>query len=324
VAGLKKIYPLIWILIILMTACAPAVQSASPLKTAEFNVTQQTAEMQGTGLPEVVTTNTPLLPSTATATPEVTATVAVTATEDTRPLPEDWKEWPVMPEITNRVYEIYALGQELGNDPHRFSKIGDCHSVKEAFMGLFDKPGWYKLRDGREHLQESIDWFNGSFDRDGYSVKGGYNAAAVLSPLWADPQTCLPGENPVECEVRVNKPAFAFISLEVWWQGRTAEQYEIYMHTIIDYLLEHGVVPILATKADNVEGDYSLNLTTAKLAYDYNLPLWNFWKAAQELPNHGMDPTRDDGFHISYAAWTVRSFTALETLDNLWQQVNEN
>jgi hypothetical protein len=36
-----------------------------------------------------------------------------------------------------------------------------------------------------------------------------------------------------------------------------------------------------------------------------------------------MDPARNDGFHISYQAWTVRSFTALETLDYLWRQVNE-
>ena len=284
-----------------MTACAPAVQSASPSETAGQAVSQKTVAPQDSVFPSAIPTNTPLMPPTQTPTPEVTATAVVTPTEDTRPLPEDWKEWPVVPEITSRVYEIYALGQELGNDPHSFSKIGDCHSVREAFMGLFDKPGWYKLRDGREHLQDSIDWFSGSFDRNGYSVKGGYNAAAVLSPIWADPQTCLPGENPVECEVRVHKPVFAFISLEVWWQGRTAEQYETYMRTIIDYLLEHGVVPILATKADNVEGDYSLNLTSAKLAYDYNLPLWNFWKAAQELPNHGMDPVRNDGFHISYA-----------------------
>jgi hypothetical protein len=319
VADLKKHFFWLLILLMIITACAPAVQSASPTDN-----NSQTDAQESTVIPQESPTNTPLLPATVTATPEATATIPVTPTEDSRPKPEDWKEWPVVPEITSRVYEIYAKGQELGNDPHSFSKIGDCHSVREAFMGLFDKPGWYKLTEEREHLQESIDWFSGSFDRNGYSVKGGYNAAAVLSPLWADPQACLPGENPVECEVRVHKPVFAFISLEVWWQGRTPEQYEVYMRTIIDYLIEHGVVPILATKADNVEGDYSLNLTTAKLAYDYNLPLWNFWKAAQELPNRGMDPVRNDGFHISYAAWTVRSFTALETLDNLWQQVNEN
>lgn len=244
-------------------------------------------------------------------------------TPDVRLLPEKWQEWPIIPEPTSRVFEIYQTGVEMGNDPHHFSKIGDCHSVKAAFMGLFDKEGWYKLEDDTADLQATIEWFSGSFDRDGQGVKGGYNAAAVLSPLWADPAACLPGETPVQCEVRVHQPTFAIISLEVWWDGRTPERYEAYMREILDYLIEHGVVPILATKADNVEGDHSLNYTTAKLAYEYNLPLWNFWLAAQGLPNHGMDMQRNDGFHISYEAWTTRSYTALMTLDRLWRSVNE-
>lgn len=267
-------------------------------------------------------TATPFIPSTTVPSPTVTATF--TSTPDTRPLPEDWKKWPVVPEPTSRVYEIYQKGIELGNDPHQFSKIGDCQNVKQAFMGLFDKPGWYILRDENANLQPVIDWFAGSFDRDGYAVKGGFNAASVLNPIWADQSVCEPNENPVECELRVHKPTFAFVSMELWWSGRTTEKYEEYMRQILDTLIENGVVPILATKADNVEGDFSLNLTTAKLAYEYNLPLWNFWAEAQTLPNKGMDPQRNDGFHISYQAWTVRSFSALRTLDVMWRSVQQN
>ena len=310
----------------MITSCTPAAQSAGLDGVVSPELQQTTISIEGSN--PVVTNSLPVdnrptvAIATATATPTESPTPQATATADNRLAPEKWQEWPVTPDITSRVFEIYTLGQQLGNDPHSFTKIGDCHSIQEAFMGLFDHPGWYKLVNGREHLQESIDWFSGSFDRDGYAVKGGYNAAAVLSPIWADPQTCLPGENPVQCEVRVHKPTFAFISLEVWWDGRTAEHYEAYMRTIIEYLMEHGVVPILATKADNIEGDHSLNLTTAKLAYEYNLPLWNFWRAVQVLPNRGMDAERNDGFHISYEAWTTRSFTALESLDNLWGKVN--
>jgi hypothetical protein len=39
------------------------------------------------------------------------------------------------------------------------------------------------------------------------------------------------------------------------------------------------------------------------------------------LPNKGMDPYRNDGFHIRYEAWTERSFTALRTLDVMWKSV---
>lgn len=306
-----------WLLILAFTlaACNPVAQSSY---STETSLPIETIAVKPS-LTVIPVTDTPLLPATDIP---ATATASPTSTPDTRLLPEKWMEWPVVPEPTGRVAEIYALGQSLGNDPHHFSKIGDCQNVRDAFMGLFDKPGWYKLREGREHLQATIDWFNGSFNRDGMAVKGGYNAAAVLSPMWADPQVCEPGENPVECELRTYKPSFAIVSLEYWWQGRTTEKYESYMRTIIETLIEHGVVPILATKADNIEGDNSLNLMTAKLAYEYDIPLWNFWRSAQALPNKGMDPERNDGFHISYFAWTDRSFTALETLDKMWVYVN--
>jgi hypothetical protein len=95
------------------------------------------------------------------------------------------------------------------------------------------------------------------------------------------------------------------------------------MHKIIDYSIAHGAVPILSTKADNVEGGNSLNLATAKLAYEYDLPLWNFWRSVQLLPHHGMDPVRNDGFHISEdLAWPVRSLTALQALDSVWRGVS--
>jgi hypothetical protein len=277
------------------------------------------APVQSSSTPAAVLTRTPLQPNTAVPSPS--PTFSPSATPDLRLPPEEWMDWPVVPEPTNRVYEIYQKGIELGADPNQFSKIGDCHNVKEAFMGLFDKPGWYKLRDENANLQPVIDWFNGSFNRDGYAVQGGFNAAAVLNPTWADQEFCHPDESPIACEVRIHNPSFAIISLELSWLGRTPERYEDYMRQILDYLIADGVVPILATKADNLEGDHSLNYITAKLAYEYDLPLWNFWRAAQELPNQGMDPYRDDGFHISYEAWTERSFTALRTLDVMWKSV---
>ena len=212
----------------------------------------------------------------------------------------------------------------MGNDPRAFSKIGDCQSIKEAFMGYFDIPTRYTLGDDTAYLKETIDNFSGHFNTDGEAVRGGFNAAAVLSPLWADPKVCLAGENPLECELRITKPGIVFVSLEVWWDGRTPEQYEALMRRIIDTLIAHGAVPILATKADNVEGNHSLNLATARLADEYDLPLWNFWAAVQPLPNHGMDPERADGFHIATEAWGARSFTALQALDSIWRGLRDS
>jgi len=242
-----------------------------------------------------------------------------TATVETRLPPERWQEWPIVPTVTAHAVEIYRKGQTMGLDPHAFSKVGDCQSVKAAFMGYFDIPERYSLGNDYAYLQKTIDNFAGHFDTDGEAVRGGFNAAAVLSPLWADPKACLAGEDPLDCELRITKPIIVMVSLEVWWNGRTPQAYEVLMRRILDTIIAHGAVPILATKADNVEGDNSLNLTTAKLASEYDLPLWNFWAAVQPLPAHGMDMKRNDGFHISEEAWTTRSFTGLETLDSVWR-----
>jgi len=244
-----------------------------------------------------------------------------TATTAKRLPPEDWRDWPIVPTVTARAIEIYRNGQTMGLDPHAFSKVGDCQSVKAAFMGYFDIPDRYSLGSHYAYLQQTINNFAGHFNTDGQAVRGGFNAAAVLSPLWADPKACLAGEDPLDCELRITKPIIVIVSLEVWWNGRTPQAYEALMRRILDTIIAHGAVPILATKADNVEGDNSLNLTTAKLASEYDLPLWNFWAAVQPLPAHGMDTKRNDGFHISTDAWSTRSFTGLEALDSVWKEL---
>ena len=190
-----------------------------------------------------------------------------------------------------------------------------------AFLGIYAQPGVYGLPKGQEYLQDTIDWFAGSWDRESQAVRGGFNVASVLSAFLADPKACQAGETPLDCEFRLHRPSIVLISMETGFEGRTAAVYEKYMRKIIEYVLAHGAAPILATKADDFEGDQSINLTTAKLALEYDLPLWNFWLAVQPLPDHGMDMVRNDRFHISVEAWNVRSFTGLEALDSVWRGV---
>lgn len=292
------------LLVLLLTACGGAATSTPVIGTSAVTPTAELAP-----------------PPTSIIAP--TLAPNPTATLDTRLPPEQWQEWPVVPSVTKQAIEIYQAGLALDNNPRAFSKVGDCQNVKAAFMGFFDLPDRYNLGTDYQYFQETIDNFSGYFNTDGQAVKGGFNAAAVLSPLWANPEICQPGENPLECELRVTKPSIVFISFEVWWDGRTPEIYEKYMRQVIGTVIAHGAVPILATKGDNVEGDHSINLTTARLAYEYDLPLWNFWLAVQPLPNHGMDPVRNDGFHISTDGWNVRSFTGLQALDSIWRGVRD-
>jgi len=306
---MKKIFGLLLIFSLLSSCATPAINLWAA-------VPQTSQAMPLSATPTVPIAPPPETIVAPTMVPDPTETSAIS---ETRLPPEQWKKWPIVPAVTARAIEIYRNGQAMGLDPHAFSKVGDCQSVKAAFMGYFDIPERYSLGNDYAYLQKTIDNFSGHFNTDGQAVRGGFNAAAVLSPLWADPKACLAGEDPLDCELRINKPIIVIVSLEVWWNGRTPQAYSALMHKILDDIIAHGAVPILATKADNVEGDNSLNLTTAKLASEYDLPLWNFWAAVQPLPAHGMDLKRNDGFHISTDAWTVRSFTGLEALDSVWR-----
>ena len=96
--------------------------------------------------------------------------------------------------------------------------------------------------------------------------------------------------------------------------GASAVRYGEYLRQIVDIIIQAGALPVLSTKADNVEGDHSINRVTAEVAYEYDIPLFNFWLAADYLPNHGLDPERENVYLIP-DAWDERSFTALRTLD---------
>lgn len=293
---------LLILLSVLLSACQPAVAAQFPQNT--------------NAVPAAAT----VLPPTETAaapTPTLEPTLEPTAspTPDLRLDPEDWMNWPVVPEFSPHVHEIYKKGLELGNSPTAFSKIGDCQMINEAFFGIYALEGRYGFPDGYAYLQDTIDYYAGMFGRISTAVSPGFTAPSILSPLWADPSLCEQGESPLECEIRRNKPSVVLIGLEFWFKGRSPESYSQYVRQIVEYAIDHGVVPIVITKVDNVEGDNSINRATAQIAYDYDIPLWNFWRAAQDLPDQGMDIERNDGFHISVAAWNERSFTGLQVLD---------
>jgi hypothetical protein len=259
------------------------------------------------------------LPATESLPPTVTATPRP-------PLEEGaWMTMPAVPvTVSDAMRAVYRRGLELGNDPTHFSVIGDCQNVSSYFMAVFEKPGEFSLGEQYAYLQPTIDYYQGSFSRKSLAVKGGFNVAAILSPLRADPKSCNPNESPLDCELRTWKPSVVFVSMETWWSEKPEQEYDKYMRRVIERILETGAVPIIATKADNLEGNHGINATIAQIGYDYDLPLWNFWAAVQPLPNHGLS---SDHFHLTFArnffddpvrmksAWPWRNLTALQTLD---------
>jgi hypothetical protein len=246
--------------------------------------------------------------------------------------PERWKDWPVVPVVSQRARQIYQAGQALGNLPTHFSKIGDCQNIRQYFLGIYDDPTTYGLGRENEYLIPTISYFAGSWNRVSEAVRSGFNVASVLTAINANPKTCLAGETPLDCEFRSWKPSIVLISMETWTKNRPTDAYEGYLRQIVDYAISKGAVPILATKADNLEADFSINKTIARIAAEYDIPLWNFWRSADTLPYHGLT---EDAFHLTNGpnffnnptnmekAWPVRNLTALKVLDAVHRAVSK-
>jgi hypothetical protein len=252
--------------------------------------------------------------------------------------PDAWKSMPVAPlSVSERVAEVYQRGLALGRDPNRFSKIGDCQNITPYFLSAFDDPSKYRLGDQYAYLQLTIDHFIGSWSRKSVATHGGFNAATVLNPIWTliiRPDVCEKGESPAACELRVNNPSFAIISMEEDWSG-DMQKYDLRMRELVEYVLSQDVIPIIATRAELPNSKISINAIVTKIAYDYDIPLWNFGASVIPLPNQGLSA---DGFHLTPGTvegnyyfddpvrmkfgWTWRNLTALLAIDAVYRSLN--
>ena len=260
--------------------------------------------------------------------PTVDLTVPAATSDDTA----DWHSLPVVPTISDAVRQIYQLGLKMHNNPRVFSKVGDCETSSGFFLNDFDLGNKAYDLGSFQDLQPAIDYFAGSFGRTSLAAGAGYTASSVLTVVMADPKQCEPGEIPLACEYRHNHPSFVLVMFGTNDAVNSRASFELYMRKIIDYSIRDGIVPVLATKADNLEGDNSINALIARLAAEYDLPLWNFWAAVHSLPDHGLQA---DGVHLTYfpthfddaQAWNyafpLRNLTALQVLNAIWKGVTQ-
>lgn len=238
----------------------------------------------------------------------------------------DW-----VPAIAPKWRTMAALAASRGRDPRVFTVAGDSnseywwmmHPVARGEFGYATQP----------QLRAVAARYAPSFARDGLAARGGNRAAGMFVPDLADAVVCKPGEGVFECELRVSKASIVFIQLGTGdrfaWQA-----YEANMRRMIDYALKQGVVPVLATKADDLEEwqggaphDH-MNTVVRRLAKEYGLPLIDFWAATRnlpvvpnpELPNR---PFTKNGlldewgyyFHLSPEAKRLRTLSLLWTLE---------
>ena len=305
-----------------LSACAPTATTTPATLPVEATATLEITT------PSVATT----LPATETPAKTESATAAPTAYDPN--VADSWKQLPVIPEtISDKMRAVYQTGQNGGGlDAHAFSKIGDCETSSDYFLKPFDlASSGYNLGDYAD-LQETLDQFKGSFAWSSLAAQPGFSVSSVFSSLWSDADVCHANEWPIDCEIRVHQPAFALVMFGTNDIKNTRPTFEKNLQALVEKLLKNNVVPILATKADDLEGDESINAIIAHVAYENDVPLWNYWRAVQDLPGHGLN---EDQTHLTYAApdfndpqamqsgWPWRNLTALQALDAVWRGVTK-
>ncbi len=247
------------------------------------------------------------------------ASTVETQTETETPIPDEWMELPVLPDPDESIREIYERGMSLGNDPNAFSIFGDCQTRPAEFFGVFETDPLV-LESLTAELRETVEHFNGSFNRESPTSQDGATPGALLWDQWHRGEYgCAFSETPVECELRIHRPSFVIIQIGTHFESRNTE----YLRKIITQLIDAGVVPILATKADNRELDDRINRDMATLADEFNVPLWNFWASLSDLPDRGlfiMDGREEQGaVYLNDEAQEIHRITGLEALNIVWR-----
>jgi hypothetical protein len=222
-----------------------------------------------------------------------------------------------IPAITPRQRAIWQNSVQAGKDLNTFTVVGDCNSQPPVYLqrlasGQFDA----STLDAR--LQAIVQRFSPSFGRISLAAQGGFGAGAMMDPTWADGALCDKTMGPFACELWVSRASVVFISLG------TQEQYEWKdfeqnYRPMIEHALQKGVLPVLVTKADDIEtasdapSSY-INDIVRRLAKEYDVPLFDFWAATRDLPNGGLIDEGDKDFHQSYAGMDRRILGTLQTL----------
>jgi len=265
-------------------------------------------------------------PASATSAPGLKPTLPPIYTVNRLPI----ETFIVMPDaVKQRVQEIYAKGRILGRNPRAFSKLGDSTILWPHLLAVFDTKK-FNL-GGYAYLAPSVDFFAGSFSRDGAATRKAFHSWSAFDPMWADKSVCQPNEAPLACELRLNNPGVVIIRLGANDSG-SIKLFDQDLSKIITFCVESGVIPVIGTKPDRFEGpDNVFNEQMRKIAAEYNVPLWDYDLVAETVPGRGLDEDKVHMYPASSHDYTLpktfesgdamHSLTALMMLDALRTEV---
>jgi hypothetical protein len=225
----------------------------------------------------------------------------------------------VLPVITSAHKQVYRNSVAAGKDLKMFAVVGDCNSQPSVYVRRV-ATGEFDLAAQPASLRETAGLFSQSFSRVSLAAGGGFTAAALNDPVWADGALCGTTQTPFECEVWVSRSSVVFIQIG------TGDQYawrdfERNLRPLIQHALSKSVLPVLLTKADDLESrdggapPQFINDVVRRVAREYGVPLIDFWLATRALPNNGLLDEGDLDFHLSPAGMDLHIRLTLEVLD---------
>jgi lysophospholipase L1-like esterase len=253
---------------------------------------------------------------------------------------------PVLPQIdvTMKAHlrAVVAAGQQGGMREEVFAKAGDSITANPSFLiplgaATYD-PGNPAVAGAFTTLAGTVNFFRAT-EVDATSTS--FNrASAAAFPGWVSAQV----NATLSTEIDAIHPGIVLIMIGTndAATGTDLTAYRAILESITNTALSRGVIPVLSTVPDHEPSDsvfeprnIQINQIIADVADKYNVPLWNYWRALQTLPNHGLDsggvhPSADprgagyfDAAGLAYG-FNVRNLTAVQVLDKIKDIVLDN
>lgn len=251
----------------------------------------------------------------------------------------DAASFPVVPYAGARARQLVLLGRRRGNRPNVFSKVGDSITAWGYFLAPIGTGGlrlgsYPNLGRAAQYFSQAMARTNNSFANESLAAAGGWTSWDVLTPGKVGGGCA--GTTPLECELAITKPSIALIMIgtnDLSYGDINA--FTANLDRIVSICESYGVVPVVSTipirkdrpDAESRVGVY--NDAIIRVALAHGAPLWNYWLAMEQLPNHGLTgdnvhpsvpPDNNtaifDVDHLQYG-FTIRNLTALQVLNNL-------
>jgi hypothetical protein len=208
---------------------------------------------------------------------------------------------PVLPTISDSMRDVFQHGQELGNNPRAITKFGDSLVANELYLLPMSQPdvdlGPY------DFLADTVKYF-GASARESMAARVGLTTYVIFDPLWANKEFCQPGESPLDCELRRQKPSVAFIMFGPNdLKAMDTEQYGKNMRKIVSTLIDKGVIPVLFMFSYDPnrplwQQSVEFNGQLIDIGAEFKVPVVNLWEATRVLPEYGLEV---DHLHLKNA-----------------------